>query len=61
LRHIWLGINANEPFSVCFKTLDFEAAFVEAGGASEKFFRGSRKPVYRKGNSTISLVGAVKE
>ena len=58
----WFGINANEPFSVGFKALDFEAAFVDAGFASDKFFRGSREPVYLKGQlPPISLVGATKD
>ena len=62
LMNSWFGINANEPFSVGFKALDFEAAFTEAGFAPASFFRGSRDPVYLKGQlPPISLVGALQE
>ena len=58
----WFGINANEPFSAGFKALDFEEALVGAGFAKDKIFRGSRDPVYLKGQlPPISLVGAVKD
>lgn len=58
----WFGINANEPFSAQFRSLDFKAALVEAGFAEDSVFRGKREAVYLKGQlPPISLIGAVKE
>ncbi|WP_295636948.1 class I SAM-dependent methyltransferase [Novosphingobium sp.] len=58
----WFGVNANEPFSAGFKALDFEQAFVDGGFAREAVFRGTRDPVYLKGQlPPISFIGAVKE
>ena len=58
----WFGINANEPFSAGFKALNFEEALAEAGFPQENFFRGSRDPVYLKGQlPPITLVGSVHE
>jgi ubiquinone/menaquinone biosynthesis C-methylase UbiE len=58
----WFGINANEPFSAGFKALDFRAALAEAGFPPENFFRGSRDPVYLKGQlPPITLVGSIRE
>ena len=58
----WFGINANEPFSAGFKALDFKSALAEAGFPPENFFRGSRDPVYLKGQlPPITLVGSIRE
>lgn len=58
----WFGINANEPFSAGYRTLDFKAALTEARFPEENFFRGSREPVYLKGQlPPISLIGSVHE
>ena len=57
----WFGINANEPFAIGYKALNFEAAFAEAGFDPETFFRGQREAVYLKGQlPPITLVGAVR-
>ena len=57
----WFGINANEPFAIGYKALDFAAAFAEAGFEPAQFFRGTREAVYLKGQlPPVSLVGAIK-
>jgi len=57
----WFGINANEPFSAGFKALDFDQAMVDAGFKPENRFRGTREPVYLKGQlPPISFIGAIK-
>jgi ubiquinone/menaquinone biosynthesis C-methylase UbiE len=57
----WFAHNANEPFSVGFKRMDFADAFVEAGFAKEYLFSGSRPPVYLKGQlPDIQFIGAVR-
>jgi ubiquinone/menaquinone biosynthesis C-methylase UbiE len=58
----WFGNNANEPFSAGYKALDYDEAFIEAGFSREKLVRGTREPVYLKGQlPPISFVGAIKE
>ena len=58
----WFGNNANEPFSAGFKSLDYDEAFLAAGFIRENLVRGTREPVYLKGQlPPISFVGAVKE
>ena len=58
----WFGNNANEPFSAGFKALDYDQAFVDAGFKAENVVRGSREPVYLKGQlPPISFIGAIRE
>ncbi|MDH7973248.1 class I SAM-dependent methyltransferase [Sphingomonas sp. AR_OL41] len=58
----WFGDNVNEPFSAGFKSLDYDKAFVEAGFDPGKIVRGTREPVYLKGQlPPINFIGAVKE
>lgn len=58
----WFGINANEPFAIGYKALDFEGAFGEAGFPAANFFRGQREAVYLKGQlPPVTLVGAIRE
>ena len=57
----WFGNNANEPFSAGFKALDYDAAFLDAGFARDELVRGTREPVYLKGQlPPISFIGARK-
>jgi SAM-dependent methyltransferase len=61
MRLNWFGMNANEPFSVGFKSLDYEKALIEAGYAPEDCFTAQREPVYLKGQlPPINFVGAVR-
>ena len=58
----WFGNNAKEPFSAGFKALDYDQAFVDAGFKAENVVRGSREPVYLKGQlPPISFIGAIRE
>ncbi|MEO7378533.1 MAG: class I SAM-dependent methyltransferase [Sphingomicrobium sp.] len=58
----WFGHNANEPFSAGFRSLDYDAALVSAGFKQENIVRGTREPVYLKGQlPPISFIGAIKE
>lgn len=58
----WFGNNANEPFAIGYKGLDFETAFTEAGFPAANIFRASREAVYLKGQlPPVSVVGAVRE
>jgi SAM-dependent methyltransferase len=57
----WFGNNVNEPFSAGFKSLDYDQAFIEAGFDKADLIRGTREPVYLKGQlPPISFVGAQK-
>jgi SAM-dependent methyltransferase len=57
----WFGSNANEPFTVGFKKLDFGEACVEAGFPRDGVFGGSRPAVYLQGTlPDVNFVGAVK-
>ncbi|WP_425229949.1 class I SAM-dependent methyltransferase [Sphingomonas sp.] len=58
----WFGDNANEPFSAGFKSLDYDDALIAAGFKAENVVRGTREPVYLKGQlPPISFVGAIRE
>jgi ubiquinone/menaquinone biosynthesis C-methylase UbiE len=58
----WFGMNANEPFSMGYRTLDFKKAFAEAGFSEEKIFQVLRQPVYLKDQlPPTSLMCAVKD
>ena len=58
----WFGNNANEPFSAGFKALDYDDAFVSAGFAADRIVRGTRDPVYLKGQlPPISFIGAWRD
>jgi len=58
----WFGMNANEPFSIGFKALDYPKAVAEAGFAPEQYFTAQRDPVYLKGQlPPISFFGAIKD
>ena len=57
----WFGHNANEPFSFGFKRLDFGRTFEQAGFQRDKFFTGTRPPVYLQGHlPPITFIGAMK-
>ena len=58
----WFGDNANEPFSAGFKALDYDQAFDDAGFKPENVVRGTREPVYLKGQlPPISFIGAIRK
>jgi ubiquinone/menaquinone biosynthesis C-methylase UbiE len=62
LMKSWFGNNANEPFSVSWRSFDFEKALVAAGFPPANGFCGTREQVYLKGQlPPISLVGSVRE
>ncbi|WP_394762684.1 class I SAM-dependent methyltransferase [Phenylobacterium sp.] len=62
MRTSWFGNNANEPFSVGFKGLDYPKAVAEAGFAPEQYFTAQRDPVYLKGQlPPISFFGAIRD
>ena len=58
----WFGMNANEPFSAGYKTLDYPAAVAKAGFAPERYFTAVREAVYLKGQlPPIHFFGSVKD
>jgi len=58
----WFGHNANEPFSAGYKSLDYDQSLIDAGFKTDKIIRGTREPVYLKGQlPPISFIGAIKE
>ena len=58
----WFGMNANEPFAIGFKGLDYPKAVAEAGFAPERYFTAQRDPVYLKGQlPPISFFGAIRD
>jgi len=62
MRTSWFGNNANEPFSVGFKGLDYPKAVAEAEFAPEQYFTAQRDPVYLKGQlPPISFFGAIRD
>ncbi len=57
----WFGMNANEPFAIGFKAMDYPRAVADAGFAPEAYFTAQREPVYLKGQlPPISFFGAVR-
>ena len=57
----WFTYNANEPFSVGIRKLDYKRDFTEAGFPEAGFFTGTREQVYLKGQlPPIAYAGAVK-
>jgi SAM-dependent methyltransferase len=62
LQTSWFGMNANEPFSAGFKSLDCPAAVAEAGFPRENYFTAQREQVYLKGQlPPINFFGAIRE
>jgi len=58
----WFGMNANEPFAVGFKGLDYRAAVADAGFAPERYFKDQRDPVYLKGQLPPNyFFGSIKD
>jgi ubiquinone/menaquinone biosynthesis C-methylase UbiE len=57
----WFTYNANEPFSVGLRKLDYKRDFTEAGFPEGGFFSGQREAVYLKGQlPPVTFAGAVK-
>ncbi len=57
----WFTYNANEPFSVGMRKLDYKRDFTEAGFPEENFFTGTREAVYLKGQlPPVTFAGARK-
>jgi SAM-dependent methyltransferase len=57
----WFTYNANEPFSVGLRKLDYKRDFTAAGFPQDGFFSGMREAVYLKGQlPPVTFAGAVK-
>ena len=62
MRVGWFGMNANEPFSTAFRTLDYPKAVAKAGFSPDRYFTAQREPVYLKGQlPPLYFFGAIKD
>ena len=57
----WFAFNANEPFSMGWRSLDHGKAVIDGGFAPAQCFTGQREAVYLKGQlPPVNFLGAVK-